>query len=71
MKLIKNLFCAVAIFFLSGCTQTPDASPYLWLAEKYDVVIERDNYGVPHIKGTIDINFSRRFNGEHGHTCGD
>jgi acyl-homoserine-lactone acylase len=37
-----------------GCTTKPDTSTYLSLATQYNVVIQRDTYGVPHVKGQSD-----------------
>ncbi len=50
--LVSVLFAAM--LFLTGCDQTPNFSAYLPLGEQYDVWIERDNFGVPHVHGTTD-----------------
>ncbi len=39
---------------LMGCSQSKDFKDYLVLADRYDVTIERDSYGVPHVHGKTD-----------------
>ena len=43
------------LIVLSGCAQKFVASDYLTLDDKYQVVIERDHLGVPHILGDRDV----------------
>ena len=44
-----------ALLLLAGCAEKFNAAEYLQLDEKYDVVIERDHLGVPHIIGERDV----------------
>ena len=44
------IFVSISVC-LSGCAQTFVPADYLALGERYDVVIERDHMGVPHIIG--------------------
>ena len=48
------IFISISIC-LSGCVQTFVPADYLALGERYDVVIERDHMGVPHIIGERDV----------------
>ena len=40
---------------LAGCAEKFNPSETLSLADKYNVVIERDHLGVPHIIGERDV----------------
>ena len=59
MALFKFLtLCIVAIaslIALSGCANKFATDDYLTLGDKYQVVIERDHLGVPHIVGERDV----------------
>ena len=44
----------LSLGLLTGCSSPHDLSAYQGLADNYDVVIERDNLGVPHIIGQTD-----------------
>ncbi|MBT4523194.1 MAG: acylase, partial [Halieaceae bacterium] len=55
MTKIPVLFLLTVIGMLvMGCNSAFQQSDYLHLGEKYDVVIERDHLGVPHIMGQQD-----------------
>jgi penicillin amidase/acyl-homoserine-lactone acylase len=53
MKLV--LILAISGLTLAGCAEKFNTSDDLSLGEKYDVVIERDYLGVPHVIGDRDI----------------
>jgi penicillin amidase/acyl-homoserine-lactone acylase len=44
-----------ALLLLAGCAEKFNTADYLQLNKNYDVVIERDNLGVPHIIGQRDV----------------
>ena len=46
---------ALSLILLNGCAESFDPEPHLQLGLKYDVIIERDYLGVPHIHGKRDI----------------
>ncbi|MFL3645418.1 MAG: acylase [Cellvibrionales bacterium] len=48
------IFVSISVC-LSGCAQTFVPADYLALGKRYDVVIERDHMGVPHIIGERDV----------------
>ena len=52
MRLTITLICSI---FLIGCAEKFNAGDYLQLNQKYDVVIERDYLGVPHVMGKRDV----------------
>ena len=52
---MRSLLIVTALLLLSGCAEKFNAAEYLQLDEKYDVVIERDHLGVPHIIGERDV----------------
>ena len=55
MSNYRIMLAATLSLFLSGCVEKFDAADYQQLADQYDVVIERDHLGVPHIMGERDI----------------
>ena len=54
-RLILTLFISCAALLLSSCADKPPTTDYLQLADQYNVVIERDVLGVPHIIGERDV----------------
>jgi penicillin amidase/acyl-homoserine-lactone acylase len=52
---MRLLLIAPALLLLSGCAEKFNPSEYLELNKNYDVVIERDHLGVPHIIGERDV----------------
>jgi penicillin amidase/acyl-homoserine-lactone acylase len=52
---MRLLLILPALLVLSSCAEKFNAAEYLQLDEKYDVVIERDHLGVPHIIGERDV----------------
>jgi penicillin amidase/acyl-homoserine-lactone acylase len=52
---MRLLLMIPALLLLSGCAEKFNAKEYLQLDEKYDVVIQRDHLGVPHIIGERDV----------------
>ena len=48
---MRLLIILPALLVLSSCAEKFNASDYLELNKNYDVVIERDHLGVPHIIG--------------------
>jgi acyl-homoserine-lactone acylase len=52
---MRVLLLISALLISSGCTETFDSSDYLQLNQRYDVVIERDHLGVPHVIGERDV----------------
>jgi acyl-homoserine-lactone acylase len=44
-----------ALLLLAGCAEKFNTADYLQLNKNYDVVIERDHLGVPHIIGERDV----------------
>ena len=54
-RLILTLFISCAALLLSSCADKPPTTDYLQLADQYNVVIERDVRGVPHIIGERDV----------------
>jgi acyl-homoserine lactone acylase PvdQ len=48
--MLRAFILATLAFTLSACGKT-DRSDWLTLADRYDVTITRDNWGVPHIHG--------------------
>ena len=54
---LTTLRLAAIIFpiCLTGCAEKFIASDYREINQKYDVVIERDNLGIPHILGERDV----------------
>ncbi|MDC3261885.1 penicillin acylase family protein, partial [bacterium] len=52
---MRALLIIPALLLISGCTKTFNAAEYLQLNKKYDVVIERDHLGVPHVIGERDV----------------
>ena len=55
MSNYRIMLAATLSLFLSGCVEKFDAADYQQLADQYDVVIERDHLGVPHIIGERDV----------------
>lgn len=53
--MIKSITLLVVFTALSGCVEKFSPSEHLALGGQYDVVIERDHLGVPHIMGERDI----------------
>ena len=53
--MIKSIVFFILLGALSGCVEKFSPSEYLALGNHYDVVIERDHLGVPHIMGERDI----------------
>ena len=51
---VRSLFL-VCIIGLYGCAKTSELNNFVDLGKKYDVVIERDYLGVPHIIGNKDV----------------
>ncbi|MDP6189727.1 MAG: penicillin acylase family protein [Gammaproteobacteria bacterium] len=55
-NLLSPRIIAIAAFIaLSGCANKFATDDYLTLGDKYQVVIERDHLGVPHIIGERDV----------------
>ena len=52
---MRLLIILPALLVLSNCAEKFNASDYLELNKNYDVVIERDHLGVPHIIGERDV----------------
>lgn len=52
MRLITSIF---SLILLNGCAEKFIAADYLQLNLNYDVVIERDHLGVPHVMGERDV----------------
>ena len=52
---MRLLITIVFLTFLAGCAEKFNSADYLQLNKKYDVVIERDHLGVPHVMGERDI----------------
>lgn len=52
---MRLLIILPALLVLSSCAEKFNASDYLELNKNYDVVIERDHLGVPHIIGERDV----------------
>ena len=52
---MRSLIIISALVLLSACTEKFVPADYISLNDKYDVVIERDHLGVPHIMGERDI----------------
>lgn len=52
---MRVLIIISALVLLSACTEKFVPADYISLNDKYDVVIERDHLGVPHIMGERDI----------------
>lgn len=51
---VRSLFL-MCIIGLYGCAKTSELNNFVDLGKKYDVVIERDYLGVPHIIGNKDV----------------
>ena len=52
----QALLLSLALAMLSACSESSfEPAQYLQLNQKYDVIIERDHRGVPHIKGERDV----------------
>jgi len=52
----------LCLLMLSGCSQNDfDAADYLGLHDQYDVTIERDRWGVPHVHGVSDADMAFGF----------
>ena len=51
----QTLSLLVAVTLVSGCGETINTADYAALGDKYSVVIERDNRGVPHVIGERDV----------------
>ena len=51
---VRSLFlmCIIGVY---GCAKTSELNNFVDLGKKYDVVIERDYLGVPHIIGNKDV----------------
>jgi acyl-homoserine-lactone acylase len=52
VRLITSIF---SLILLNGCAEKFIAADYLQLNLNYDVVIERDHLGVPHVMGERDV----------------
>ena len=52
---MRLLLIISTLLMTSGCVQKFNPADYLQINEKYDVVIERDHLGVPHIIGERDV----------------
>ncbi len=52
---MRLLLLLPALLVFSGCAEKFNPSEYLELNKNYDVVIERDHLGVPHIMGERDV----------------
>jgi penicillin amidase/acyl-homoserine-lactone acylase len=52
---MRLLIILPALLVLSSCAEKFNASDYLEVNKNYDVVIERDHLGVPHIIGERDV----------------
>jgi penicillin amidase/acyl-homoserine-lactone acylase len=52
---MRSLLIILAVLFLGSCAEEFNASDYLQLGDRYDVKIERDHLGVPHIIGDRDV----------------
>jgi acyl-homoserine-lactone acylase len=52
---VRLLITIVFLTFLAGCAEKFNSADYLQLNKKYDVVIERDHLGVPHVMGERDV----------------
>ena len=52
---MRILIMLTALLLSSGCVEKFNASDYRQLNQQYDVVIERDSLGVPHVIGKRDI----------------
>ena len=52
---MRLLITIVFLTFLAGCAEKFNSADYLQLNKKYDVVIERDHLGVPHVMGERDV----------------
>ena len=52
---MRLLITIVFLTFLAGCAEKFNSVDYLQLNKKYDVVIERDHLGVPHVMGERDV----------------
>jgi acyl-homoserine-lactone acylase len=52
---VRLLITILFLTFLAGCAEKFNSADYLQLNKKYDVVIERDHLGVPHVMGERDI----------------
>ena len=52
---MRLLITILFLTFLAGCAEKFNSADYLQLNKKYDVVIERDHLGVPHVMGERDI----------------
>lgn len=55
------LYLMTASLWLGGCAQTFLPTEYLGLGEQYNVVIERDQLGVPHVIGERDVDVAFGF----------
>ena len=53
--LTRRIVAIAALIALSGCANKFAMDNYLTLGDKYQVVIERDHLGVPHIIGERDV----------------
>ena len=53
--LTRRIVAIAALIALSGCANKFAMDDYLILGDKYQVVIERDHLGVPHIIGERDV----------------
>ena len=53
--LTRRIVAIAALIALSGCANKFAMDDYLTLGDKYQVVIERDHLGVPHIIGERDV----------------
>ena len=51
----KSIVFVALLGALAGCVEKFSPSEYLALGNQYDVVIERDHLGVPHIMGERDV----------------
>lgn len=52
---MRLLITILFLTFLAGCAEKFNSADYLQLNKKYDVVIERDHLGVPHVMGERDV----------------
>jgi len=52
---MRLLLIIPTLLLLSGCAEKFNTADYLQLNKNYDVVIERDHLGVPHIIGERDV----------------
>ena len=53
--LTRRIVAIAALIALSGCANKFAMDDYLTLGDKYQVVIERDHLGVPHVIGERDV----------------